>query len=101
MAMILPSSRPPQTDVYPHRCCLLPLYSTLAGQKTPDKGIVLGIYTDGITEAENERLEIYGVARLRDDIVRLQGMDSKAMMAKILEETKHPACTPRSQMTPR
>jgi len=59
------------------------------------------MYTDGITEAENDRRNIFGKARLWEGIARLQGMDSKVMMAKILDETKHSAGTPRSQMTPR
>ena len=46
------------------------------------------MYTGGITEAQNGRLEIFGEARLREGSARLQGMDSKAMMAKIFDETK-------------
>jgi len=59
-----------------------------AGNKTLEKGDVLVMYTDGITEAENNRQEMFGEARLRDVIARYQGMDSKAMMAKILDEVK-------------
>lgn len=46
------------------------------------------MYTDGITEAEKDRPGIFGKARLREGIARSQGMDSKTMMAKILDKTK-------------
>jgi len=59
-----------------------------SGEKTLESGDVLVMYTDGITEAENSRQEMFGEARLRDVIARSRGMDSKTMMAKILDEVK-------------
>ncbi|HEX3002315.1 MAG TPA: SpoIIE family protein phosphatase [Methanoregula sp.] len=58
------------------------------GRKILERGDILVMYTDGITEAENNRQEMFGEARLRDAIARSRGMDSKTMMAKILDEVR-------------
>jgi sigma-B regulation protein RsbU (phosphoserine phosphatase) len=58
------------------------------GRKVLDRGDILILYTDGITEAENCRLEMFGESRLRDAITRARGMDSKTIMSNILHEVK-------------
>ena len=57
-------------------------------KKELGQGDVLVLYTDGITEAENCRLEQFGEERLRAAISQSRGMDSKAIMSKILHEVK-------------
>ena len=55
---------------------------------TFDKGDLLVLYTDGITEAENSRLEMYGVDRLMQTISRLHELPSKEISASILHDVK-------------
>ena len=46
-------------------------------------------YTDGITEAENDRLELYGEDRLMDNIVRLESdIDDKAVVENLYTSLK-------------
>ncbi|MDD4136322.1 MAG: SpoIIE family protein phosphatase [Methanoregula sp.] len=59
-----------------------------SGRKVLNPGDVLVLYTDGITEAENASQTMFGEARLRAVISQTRGMDSKAIMSKILEEVK-------------
>lgn len=55
---------------------------------TFEKGDLLILYTDGITEAENARLEMYGVERLMASISRLHELPSKEISASILHDVK-------------
>jgi len=52
------------------------------------QGDVLVLYTGGITDAENARLEMFGEEHLRAVITRDRGMDSKVIVSKILEEVR-------------
>ena len=46
-------------------------------------------YTDGVTEAENDRLELYGEDRLMDNIVRLESdIDDKAVVENLYTSLK-------------
>lgn len=59
-----------------------------SGKKVLSTGDVLVLYTDGITEAENTRREMFGEERLRAAISKVRGMDSKTIITKILHEVK-------------
>ncbi len=46
-------------------------------------------YTDGVTEAENGRLELYGEGRLTEDAKRLEaGLDEKTVVKRIYQSVK-------------
>jgi len=49
---------------------------------------VMVLYTDGITEAENSRQEMYGEDRLREAIARARTLPSAAIAAAILESVQ-------------
>jgi len=51
---------------------------------TMPPGDVLVLYTDGITEAENARLEMFGVGRLEKVILASHGLPSKDLSQEIL-----------------
>jgi sigma-B regulation protein RsbU (phosphoserine phosphatase) len=51
-------------------------------------GDILVLYTDGITEAENARLEMYGEDRLRSVIARSRGAGAREIIAEILVDVK-------------
>lgn len=52
-------------------------------------GTRLVAYTDGVTEAENSRLELYGEDRLLEDIAQLKAdMDEKAVVEHIYRSVK-------------
>jgi len=50
------------------------------------EGDVLLLYTDGVTEAINEKEEDYSEERLKDKVNKFHEMDSKKMADKILED---------------
>jgi sigma-B regulation protein RsbU (phosphoserine phosphatase) len=52
----------------------------------PDDVVVL--YTDGVTEAENARGEMFGEERLRETIARVRAHPAEEIMAAVLEEVK-------------
>lgn len=55
-----------------------------------EPGDVFLFFTDGLSEAMNERSELYGEQRLRDvlESVRAQGMDEDALKERILEDIR-------------
>lgn len=61
-------------------------YTSVRKNLSPGDALIL--YTDGITEAENARLEMFGEERLRTVIGRHRKMDSKTIITKILEAVK-------------
>jgi sigma-B regulation protein RsbU (phosphoserine phosphatase) len=52
------------------------------------KGDILVLYTDGITEAENARLEMFGVPRLQEVILASRGLSSEEIIREILSAVK-------------
>ncbi|HXX56109.1 MAG TPA: SpoIIE family protein phosphatase [Methanoregula sp.] len=51
-------------------------------------GDVMVLYTDGITEAENALLEMFGTERLREVILQSRGLSSQEISGKILGAIK-------------
>lgn len=51
-------------------------------------GDILVLYTDGITEAENPLLEMYGEERLRSITGRARGADAAGILTTILDDVK-------------
>lgn len=51
-------------------------------------GDILILYTDGITEAENENLEMFGTERLQQVILASSGMTANAICTEILNAVK-------------
>jgi sigma-B regulation protein RsbU (phosphoserine phosphatase) len=49
-------------------------------------GDVMVLYTDGITEAENERGDLYGLARLKKSLAQCQHLDAQEVLDRILAE---------------
>ena len=55
-----------------------------------EPGTRLVAYTDGVTEAENDRLELFGEDRLLEQIKQLEdGMDEKAVVEQIYRSVKN------------
>ena len=54
-----------------------------SGEVQLQPGDTLVLYSDGVTEAMNERLEQYGEERLKDVVERFSGMDPAAMLGEI------------------
>jgi sigma-B regulation protein RsbU (phosphoserine phosphatase) len=52
----------------------------------PDDVVVL--YTDGVTEAENARGEMFGEERLRETIARVRARPAGEILAAILQEVQ-------------
>lgn len=59
-----------------------------SGTITLGHGDVLVLYTDGISEAENERQELYGEERLRDTIAGARMLPATAIMDAILDSVR-------------
>jgi len=55
-------------------------------ERVLEKGNTLVLYTDGITEAVNEKGEAFGEERLVDVIRQNKGLDAKDLMRKIQDE---------------
>ena len=54
-----------------------------------EPGTRLVAYTDGVTEAENDKLELYGEDRLIDDVGRLEaGLDEKTVVERLYRSVK-------------
>ncbi len=66
----------------------LPDAEYVARTKALSPGDVLVLYTDGITEAENVRLEMFGEDRLREVIRRSRALAAKEIIAEILESVR-------------
>ena len=60
-------------------------YKYKLGRLELEKGDVLVYYTDGITEAENRKKELYGKERLKKVLEESRGMDSEAIKNSILK----------------
>ena len=56
-----------------------------AGTAVLEPGDVLVLYTDGITEAENDAQEMFGEDRLRGAIVEARTLPAAAIVAAILD----------------
>lgn len=50
------------------------------------KGDIMVLYTDGATEAENEKGELYGVERLMDSLPKYRHLKSNEIVAKMTED---------------
>ena len=66
----------------------VPYAGYTSGQKPFTRGDLLLLYTDGITEAENNRKDRFGQERLREVISRTRRMDSKEIITKILDQVR-------------
>ena len=54
-----------------------------------EPGTRLVAYTDGVTEAENDKLELYGEDRLIEDVGRLEaGLDEKTVVERLYRSVK-------------
>ena len=51
-------------------------------------GSTLLVYTDGVTDFENEKKEYYGVERLQDFILKHHTLDAEKFNKKLMEEVK-------------
>jgi sigma-B regulation protein RsbU (phosphoserine phosphatase) len=55
---------------------------------TLDSGDILVLYTDGVTEAENARQEMFGEERMREIIRKTAAENSQVMINRILESVR-------------
>jgi len=86
--------------VHPDKTCeMLPLTDGIAIGVMPDleyqqktvtlaPGDMLNFYTDGVTEAMNENLDVFGEERLFDILRNMSSNDPKAITQKIFDEVR-------------
>ena len=53
---------------------------------TLNRGDLLVLYTDGITELENPELELYGLERFESTLLKNRALDSESLKAAVLED---------------
>ena len=53
-----------------------------------EPGDSLFIYTDGVTEAMNERKELFSKERLKDEIIALGGKSGQELIAGVMQSIK-------------
>lgn len=51
-----------------------------------EKGDLLVVFTDGVSEARNRKGEEFGVERIRETILKTKGLDAKASLKEITKE---------------